>query len=73
MKKIIFIFVLLLSLSLNAITIYSDHIAEQTLVLDSLKHLSVVKFQTHRDKNGKVSDDEWEGYLLKEILSVYHI
>lgn len=43
------------------------------LDLSILSQFEKVKVNTHREKNGKVSDDAWEGYRLTDIFKYYQI
>ncbi|MCB5250965.1 MAG: molybdopterin-dependent oxidoreductase [Candidatus Cloacimonetes bacterium] len=75
MKKILFIlcFITIICGSLNAISLIADGLPDQIIKLSELSHLEIVKFDTHRDKRGVVSDDAWEGYFLKDILNLYNV
>ncbi|HOE92075.1 MAG TPA: hypothetical protein PKZ69_05170 [Candidatus Cloacimonadota bacterium] len=73
MKKILFIIIMIFAVALNGISLIAEGKEDQTIKLEDISHLDVVKFNTHRDKRGVVTDDEWEGFSLEEILNFYNV
>lgn len=58
---------------LNSLEIISPKAESIELNLAKLNNLPLQTFTTTRDKKGKISTDEWQGYSLSEILHIYNI